>query len=268
MRKKILTFALVATMTMFSTMTAFAANSPDLNNSTGTENNETEEDNGGDEVLGDDDNTGSSTNTGSTSKNPSSSTDNTEDDADDKTDVSVNDGGVVTAEEVKAIEDAVKLEGTTEKLVVSVVAKDAKDYKVVAAATELKDVKYTVIDLKFESGKQPTASTKITLPIAKLAEVKDAKFVSVYRVDSATSKLVLVDVVKVDEKGNIAFKPDHFSTYVFASATEAQYNAANTSSTDDTTKTGDTAPVAAMVTVAALAAAAGCAAVVLKKKNA
>ncbi len=240
MRKKILTFALVAVMALGSTMTAFAANSPDANKSPDAGNVEDEKDDEKDNQLGDD-----------------VITESEAADIINKADTA--DGGIVSADEVKVILQAAKLEGTTEKLVVSVVAKDSADYKVVETATkaELKDTKYTVIDLKFESKKQPTAGTKITFPVAKLAEIKDAKYVSVYAVKDA--KLELVDIVKVDKDGNFTFEPKHFSTYVFAVATEAQYT--------ENVKTGDTAPVALMMTLAAVAAA-GCAVVSMKKKEA
>lgn len=239
MRKRILTFALVAVMALGSTMTAFAANSPDANKSPDAGNVEDEKDDDKDNQLGDD-----------------VITESEAADIINKADTA--DGGIVSADEVKVILQAAKLEGTTEKLVVSVVTKDSADYKVVEAATkaELKDTKFTVIDLKFESKKQPTADTKITFPVAKLAEIKNAKFVSVYAIKDA--KMELVDVVEVDKDGNFSFVPKHFSTYVFAEATQEQFEAA---------KTGDTAPVALMMTLAAVAAA-GCAVVSMKKKEA
>lgn len=125
---------------------------------------------------------------------------------------------IVTEEEAKAVKDSIKVEGTKETLVVSTVAKDVADLKVVEAAlaNKLKDVKYVVADLKFESGNQPTKDTKVTIDISKIAAVKDAKRVSVYRVDNR--ELKLVDTVDVKE-GKITFTPDHFSTYVFAETT-------------------------------------------------
>lgn len=273
MRKKLVTFMMVAAMVLGSTVSAFAANSPDTNSSVNTgDSNVVDPDDTKDETLGD-----STTDSGiagtNTNKNPSGTTTNPDVEK-DTTDV--NDGGVVSKEEAAAIQTVAKVEGSTETLVVAVVSKDSADYKVVAAAKELKDVKFVVLDLSFASKAQPKAGTKIVLPIAKLAEIKDAKFVSVYAVKDA--KMELVDIVKVDKDGNFSFEPKHFSTYVFAAATEAQYNENLKTNTDtdgagttggsvnNDTNTGDMAPIATMVVVAGLAAA--CAVVVYKRKEA
>ena len=274
MKKKFITFMMVAVMVLGSTVSAFAANSPDTNNSVNTGgSNVVDPDDDEDDTLGD--NTTTTPDSGSTSKpsggttdsgankNPSGTTTNPdveEDTAD------VKDGGVVSKEEAAAIQEVAKVEGSKETLVVAVVSKDSADYKVVTAAKELKDVKFTVIDLSFASKAQPKEGTKIILPIAKLAEIKDAKYVSVYAVKDA--KLELVDVVKVDKDGNFSFEPKHFSTYVFAAATEAQYNAnANAGgSVDSDGNTGDMAPIATMIVIAGLAAV--CAVVVYKRKEA
>lgn len=125
----------------------------------------------------------------------------------------------VTQEEIDAIKDSVKVEGSDDKLVVSPLIATSKDVDVIteALSKELKDVKFVVADLKFESGKQPTAGTKITIDVTKMADVKAAKFVAVYSVKDA--KLELVDTVEVKD-GKITFAPKHFSTYVFAEATD------------------------------------------------
>ena len=220
---------MVAAMVLGSTVSAFAANSPDTNSSVNTgESNVVDPDDNKDETLGD--------------KNPSGTTTNPDVEK-DTTDV--NDGGVVSKEEAAAIQAVAKVEGSNETLVVAVVSKDSADYKVVAAAKELKDVKFVVLDLSFASKTQPKAGTKIVLPIAKLAEIKDAKFVSVYAVKDA--KMELVDIVKVDKDGNFSFEPKHFSTYVFAAATEAQYN--ENAKTDADTNTDTNGLVDYKVTV-------------------
>ena len=282
MKKKFITFMMVAAMVLGSTVSAFAADSPGTNNSPDTNNSSNtgesgpgsgnvDPDDGGDDELGDGGTTttpgtGTTTPGAGNDKNPSGST--ADPDADKDT-TDVKDGGVVSKEEAVAIQKVAKVEGSKETLVVAVVAKDSADYKVVAAAKELKDVKYTVIDLSFESKAQPKAGTKITLPVAKLAEIKDAKYVSVYAVKDA--KMELVDVVKVDKDGNFSFAPKHFSTYVFAAATEAQFNenakadGTTGSSVGSAEKTGDTAPVVVMFAVAA--AAMGCVVVANKKRK-
>lgn len=273
MKKKLITFMMVATMVLGSTVSAFAAESPNASTNTeqgGSNSGNVDPDKGGGDELGDGGATtpdsGTTTPGAGNDKNPSGST--ADPDADKDT-TDVKDGGVVSKEEAAAIQTAAKVEGSKETLVVAVVAKDSADYKVVAVAKELKDVKYTVIDLSFESKAQPKAGTKITLPVAKLAEIKDAKFVSVYAVKDG--KMELVDVVKVDKDGNFSFAPKHFSTYVFAAATEAQFNenakadGTTSSSVGSAEKTGDTAPVVVMFAVAA--AAMGCVVVANKKRK-
>ena len=124
----------------------------------------------------------------------------------------------VTEEEISAMKDAVKVEGSNDKLVVAPLDAASKDVAVLttALAKELKGVKFIAADLKFESGKQPAEGTKITIDISKLAEVKSAKYVTVYSVKD--SKLEKVDTVEAKD-GKITFAPKHFSTYVFAEAT-------------------------------------------------
>ena len=123
----------------------------------------------------------------------------------------------VTEEEIAAIKDSVKVEGSNDKLVVSPLDAASKDVAVIttALAKELKGVKFIAADLKFESGKQPAEGTKITIDVTKFDNVKAAKFVAVYSVKDG--KLELVDTVEVKD-GKITFAPKHFSTYVFAEA--------------------------------------------------
>lgn len=183
-----------------------------------------------------------------TDKNPS------EDTSDVETDSVVN----ITEDEIKELEDAVVVEGAEDKLVISVVPEDSADLDVIAAADVLKNVKYVAVDLKFESGNQPEEGTKITFPIAKIASVKDTAYVSVYRVDA--DKLKLIEVVKVKD-GNITFEPDHFSTYVFAEANEADYNKYLNDQ-----EAGVSLPIVGLIAVAALAG--GCVVFSLKRKHA
>lgn len=197
---------------------------------------------------GGDDTTGDDTTGDDTEKNPS------EDTSDVETDSVVN----ITEDEIKELEDAVVVEGAEDKLVISVVPEDSADLDVIAAADVLKNVKYVAVDLKFESGNQPEEGTKITFPIAKIASVKDTAYVSVYRVDA--DKLKLIEVVKVKD-GNITFEPDHFSTYVFAEANEADYNKYLNDQ-----EAGVSLPIVALIAVAALAG--GCVVFSSKRKHA
>lgn len=75
------------------------------------------------------------------------------------------------------------------------------------------------------------------------------------------------------KSGKFTFKTDHFSTYVFADATEntstddstsASTDGSTNASTDTTTKTGDSAPIVPMMAVAAVSVAA---VVVSRKKK-
>lgn len=202
------------------------------------------------EDVSGDDTTPDDTTPADPDKNPS------EDTSDVETDSVVN----ITEDEIKELEDAVTVEGAEEKLVISVVPEDSADLDVIAAALAdvLKNVKYVAVDLKFESGNQPEEGTKITLPIAKIASVKDTAYVSVYRVDA--DKLKLIEVVKVTD-GNITFEPDHFSTYVFAEANEADYNKYLNDQ-----EAGVSLPIVGLIAVAALAG--GCVVFSLKRKHA
>ena len=202
----------------------------------------------GDDTNTGDDTTGDDTTGDDTEKNPS------EDTSDVETDSVVN----ITEDEIKELEDAVVVEGAEDKLVISVVPEDSADLDVIAAADVLKNVKYVAVDLKFESGNQPEEGTKITFPIAKIASVKDTAYVSVYRVDA--DKLKLIEVVKVTD-GNITFEPDHFSTYVFAEANEADYNKYLNDQ-----EAGVSLPIVGLIAVAALAG--GCVVFSSKRKHA
>ena len=83
----------------------------------------------------------------------------------------------VTEEQISAMKDAVKVEGSDEKLVVAPLSAESADVAVLTAALakELKGAKFVAADLKFESGKQPVAGTKITLDVTKFDNVKAAK---------------------------------------------------------------------------------------------
>jgi len=168
-------------------------------------------------------------------------------DADD----SISDATVATVEK----EAEVTLEGA--KLEVEVPGKAALQAVSKAGATVLKDKTFEIVELNLfdKNNAQLTkldGKIKVTLPVFE--NIKDSKYVQVYRLDE--TKLTDLGLVEVKD-GKFTFETDHFSTYVFVDA--------KAPATPE--KTGDTAPVATAVAVAGLAAAAF-GVVALKKKNA
>lgn len=176
----------------------------------------------------------------------SSTTGGVELDADD----SISDATVATVEK----DAEVALEGAT--LEVEVPGKAALQAVSKAGATVLKDKTFEIVELNlFKGATQLTAldgKIKVTLPVFE--NIKDSKYVQVYRLDE--TKLTDLGLVEVKD-GKFTFETDHFSTYVFVDA--------KAPTTPE--KTGDTAPVATAVAVAGLAAVAF-GVVALKKKNA
>ena len=156
----------------------------------------------------------------------------------------------VTEEEIAAIKDSVKVEGSNDKLVVAPLSAESTDVAVITTALskELKGVKFIAADLKFESGKQPAEGTKITIDVTKFDNVKAAKFVAVYSVKDG--KLELVDTVEVKD-GKITFAPKHFSTYVFAEA-DKPTGGDNNNTGDDGNVVAPPAGVPAAVVVASV----------------
>ena len=175
--------------------------------------------------------------------------------------------GVVSAEVVAEIAKSAVVEGAPEgaKLEVNAIAADSEDYSLAKkfVTDELKAKAWAVLDLKLVDAEnaviQPDGKVKITLPVFE--NIKDAKYVAVYRLDD--SKFTHLSTSEVKD-GKFTFETDHFSTYLFASVD----NPATDSTVDGSeTTTGDTAPIAGMM-VAALAAVGAVVLVSTKKKNA
>lgn len=217
MRKKLLTVALAAVMVLGSAVSAFAADSAD---------------------------------TSSPELNNSSTTG----DADADADSSISDA---TAEAIEKTATVTGMEGVT--LEVSAPSKATMLLVEEAGKTLLADKKFEVVELDLSKGttklEQLDNAVKVTLEVFE--NIKDAKYVDVYRYNTTTKVLDKVATSVEVKDGKFTFETDHFSTYVFA---EGVAPAAST-------ETGDTAPIATAVAVAALAA--GIYGVVaLKKKNA
>ena len=175
--------------------------------------------------------------------------------------------GVVSAEVVAEIAKSAVVEGAPEgaKLEVNAIAADSEEYSLAKkfVTDELKAKAWAVLDLKLVDAEnaviQPDGKVKITLPVFE--NIKDAKYVAVYRLDD--SKFTHLSTSEVKD-GKFTFETDHFSTYLFASVD----NPATDSTVDGSeTTTGDTAPIAGMM-VAALAAVGAVVLVSAKKKNA
>lgn len=202
----------------------------------------------------------------------------------------------VTEEEVKAIQEAIEIAGAVEgaKIVVKVPTTEAvaKAQEIIAKAIAAADKTADGIAVSVLKGKtadeiavvdltltdkdgnpiQPEAGkkVKITLKTDSFKALKDAKYVAAFRV--ADDKLVSLGIVEVKD-GKFTIETDHFSTYVFTSATEQQfkdYTAAvkADASVNDASgnKTGDSSPVMPLVVLAVVALGAVVAVVASKKR--
>lgn len=222
MRKKLLTVALAAVMVLGSTVCTFAVDSA---------------------------------NTSSPDLNNSASTGDANIDAS----TSISD---VTAEKIEASAVITGMEGI--KLEVASPSKANVVLVTEAGKTVLADKKYEIVELDlFKGATQLTKlenAIKVTLEVFE--NIKNAKYVDVFRYNPTTNALDKV-ASSVDVKdGKFTFVTDHFSTYVFAEAKAPV-------STDEGEKpvTNDAAPIGTVVAVAALAAGAYAVAS-FKKKNA
>ena len=182
----------------------------------------------------DNDNSSTGTNSSPSTDNNSPSTEDTE--LEDKVNGSVDD------------KDAI--------LDVSAPSAEAVDKVATAGKDLLKDKVYEILELDlYKNGVKLTQlADKIKVTLSVFDKIKDAKWVTVYRLDGET--LTNLGTVEVKD-GKFTFETDHFSTYVFAAADEPK--------ADAEPETSDNAPVAAMVALAALAATA---AIVVSKKRA
>ncbi len=260
MKKKILAVALTAIMALGSVVSAFADKSP----------------NGSDAEV---DTSSSDTEVGT---NGSSTEDETKVDSPDGPNAEV--GAVETLDEAKVAEIAqsAKVEGVAAGVKLEVKAVAAAEVKAVETAVEkvaaLKGKALKVLDLKLTNGVQPGKDgAKVTLKADDLVPA-GSKYVLVYVLEAGV--LNFVDGVAV-ANGEFTFTAKHFSTYVFAGATEAEVEAAKKANepsdpvqqpTDGKTdggkgQTGDTFNAIPLV-VLAVVAVGGVLVVSLKKKNA
>ena len=164
---------------------------------------------------------------------------------------------------------------------VASIEKSSTDYNAIAEFVnkELKGKKVAAADLSLVKNgvayaEQPNGKVKVTLPLFE--NIKDAKWIQVYRYDNATKTFVEVDKVVEVKDGKFTFETDHFTPYLFASVngpeeeptTTAQPTTTGKTVTDTSNKpkTGDSAPIAVFAGMAAAGLAVF--AVSKKRKNA
>jgi hypothetical protein len=214
--------------------------------------------------------TSTTTTTTTTTTNPSSDTGNVE------TEVNV-EKTIVADTEAASVEKEATVENleaaglpTDTKVAVNAIAETEPVYAVISdfLTKTLKSDKAAAVDLSLETvdGKkvetQPNGKVKVTLPL--FDNIKEAKWIAVYRYNDDTKKFDFLDTVEVKD-GKFAFETDHFTPYVFASVDAPKTNTdsnntpttTSTTKTDTTTgpKTGDAAPVAAFIAMAGVAGA-------------
>ncbi len=161
---------------------------------------------------------------------------------------------------------------------VASIEKSSTDYNVIAEFVnkELKGKKVAAADLSLVKdnvayAEQPSGKVKVTLSVFE--NIKDAKWIQVYRYDNTAKKFVEVDKAVEVKDGKFTFETDHFTPYLFASAdapkeeptTTVQSTTTGKTVTDTGSKpkTGDSAPIA----VFAGLAAAGLAVFAVNKKR-
>ena len=163
---------------------------------------------------------------------------------------------------------------------VASIEKSSTDYNAIAEFVnkELKGKKVAAADLSLVKdnvtyAEQPSGKVKVTLSVFE--NIKDAKWIQVYRYDNTAKKFVEVDKAVEVKDGKFTFETDHFTPYLFASADAPKEEPTPTTTAQSTTtgktvtdtgskpKTGDSAPIA----VFAGLAAAGLAVFAVNKKR-
>ena len=163
---------------------------------------------------------------------------------------------------------------------VASIEKSSTDYNAIAEFVnkELKGKKVAAADLSLVKdnvtyAEQPSGKVKVTLSVFE--NIKDAKWIQVYRYDNTAKKFVEVDKAVEVKDGKFTFETDHFTPYLFASADDPKEEPTPTTTAQSTTtgktvtdtgskpKTGDSAPIA----VFAGLAAAGLAVFAVNKKR-
>ena len=276
MKKKLLTVVLTVSMVLGSVFSAFAVNSPvggDEETSVQEESTTQNSPDGGDAETSEQESTTKNSPSGGDEETSADDTTTEEaptTDGEDETTTETSaaaDTGVVSAEDVAKIAKEAVLTNAPEgaELEVKAVTEDSEDYSIAKkfVEDELKAKVWAVLDLKLvkdNAAIQPDGKIKITLPLFE--NLKDAKYVAVYRLNADTDKFVSLGTVEVKD-GKFTFDTDHFSTYLFVSADKP----ADGTLDGENGKTGDTAPIGVIIAVA-LAAVGAVVLVSAKKKNA
>ena len=189
----------------------------------------------------------------------------------------------ITSEDAEKIEKEAIVTGLPENVTLRVasIAKNSTNYQAIVkfVGEKLKNKKVAAADLSLEKGgvayaEQPNGKVKVTLSLFE--NIKDAKWIQVYRYDNATKTFVEVDKVVEVKDGKFTFETDHFTPYLFASVngpeeestTTAQPTTTGKTVTDTSNKpkTGDSAPIVVFAGMAAAGLAVF--AVSKKRKNA
>jgi len=199
----------------------------------------------------------------------------------DNPDVDSNNFDVTNADAEKVNKEAV-VTGLPENVTLRVasIEKSSTDYNAIAEFVnkELKGKKVAAADLSLVKdnvayAEQPSGKVKVTLSVFE--NIKDAKWIQVYRYDNTAKKFVEVDKAVEVKDGKFTFETDHFTPYLFASADAPKEEPTPTTTAQSTTtgktvtdtgskpKTGDSAPIA----VFAGLAAAGLAVFAVNKKR-
>jgi len=200
----------------------------------------------------------------------------------DNPDVDSNNFDVTDADAEKVNKEAV-VTGLPENVTLRVasIEKSSTDYNAIVEFVnkELKGKKVAAADLSLVKNgvayaEQPSGKVKVTLSLFE--NIKDAKWIQVYRYDNAAKKFVEVDKVVEVKDGKFTFETDHFTPYLFASVngpeeeptTTAQPTTTGKTVTDTNKKpnTGDSAPIVVFAGMAAAGLAVF--AVSKKRKNA
>ena len=217
-----------------------------------------------------------------TPSNPSEDSSNPSVEQPTTSDSVTSDFDVTDADAEKVNKEAV-VTGLPENVTLRVasIEKSSTDYNAIAEFVnkELKGKKVAAADLSLVKNgvayaEQPNGKVKVTLPLFE--NIKDAKWIQVYRYDNAAKKFVEVDKVVEVKDGKFTFETDHFTPYLFASVngpeeeptTTAQPTTTGKTVTDTSNKpkTGDSAPIAVFAGMAAAGLAVF--AVSKKRKNA
>ena len=215
-----------------------------------------------------------------TPANPSEDSSNPSVEQPTTSDSETSDFAVTDADAEKVNKEAVAT-GLPENVTLRVasIGKSSTDYNAIAEFVnkELKGKKTAAADLSLVKdgvayAEQPSGKVKVTLSLFE--NIKDAKWIQVYRYDNTAKKFVTVDKVVEVKDGKCTFETDHFTPYLFASVDAPQEEPTTTAQPTTTGKTvidtnkkpntGDSAPI---LVFAGMAAAGLAVFAVSKKRN-